>query len=104
MPYKLFCRVLLAFFLINLCSPLNTNAQGSQEENAAFPPRIIRKSGGELQAEAITRIDPVYPFIARAAGVYGPVEVELVIGRQGDVISAKALDGHALLKNAAVVA
>jgi protein TonB len=58
-------------------------------------------SGGVLNGKAITLPAPIYPDIARRAGTFGVVEVEVVIDINGKVISAKATSGPALLQQAA---
>jgi len=68
------------------------------------PPTIIRKSGGVLQGSATRRVEPSYPPLAKAAHVTGSVMVEITIDENGSVISASALSGHPLLKDAAVQA
>jgi TonB family protein len=78
-------------------------AQGNGQEGPP-PPQVIRKSGGVLQGMATRRVEPTYPPLAKAAGVSGPVVVEVTIDEQGAVISASALSGHPLLKDAAVTA
>ena len=70
-------------------------------EQTPQPERRIRVSSGPLQGEAIRRIEPPYPPLAKMAGVQGAVAVEVVIDERGNVISARALSGHALLKDAA---
>jgi TonB family protein len=78
-------------------------AQGNGQEGP--PPRqVIRKSGGVLQGMATRRVEPTYPPLAKAAGVSGAVVVEVTIDEQGSVISAAAVSGHPLLKDAAVTA
>lgn len=49
-------------------------------------------------------IEPNYPPLAKAAQVFGVVEVEVGIDESGNVTTAKALSGHPLLKDAAVAA
>ena len=66
------------------------------------PPQIIRKSGGVLQGSATRRVEPGYPPLAKAARVSGAVVVEVTVDEDGNVISARALSGHPLLKDAAV--
>ena len=66
------------------------------------PPKIIRKSGGVLQTSATRRVEPVYPALARTARVSGSVVVEVTVDEEGNVISARAISGHPLLKDAAV--
>jgi protein TonB len=68
-------------------------------------PRIqVVRSGGVIQGTAIRRVNPVYPPLARAARVSGVVVVEVVVDQAGTVTSARALSGHALLREAAVAA
>jgi protein TonB len=68
------------------------------------PPKVIRKSGGVLQGSALSRVEPSYPPLAKAAHVTGSVMVEITIDENGRVVSASALSGHPLLKDAAVQA
>src|SRR5207247_1880033 len=76
----------------------------AQVNGQTEPPRIIRKSGGVLQGSATRRVEPAYPPLARAARVSGAVVVEVTIDEDGKVISARAISGHPLLKDAAVTA
>ena len=64
----------------------------------------IRLPSTLISSKAIDKPAPPYPAIAKAAGVYGTVAVQIVIDEQGRVISAKAASGHPLLLNAAVQA
>jgi TonB family protein len=59
---------------------------------------------GPPQHEAIKRVQPEYPAVAKAAGAQGPVSVQVVIDEQGNVSSARAVSGHPLLQDAAVTA
>ncbi len=68
------------------------------------PPKIVRKSGGVLQGSATRRVQPSYPPLAKAARVSGAVVVEVTVDENGSVISARAISGHPLLKDAAVQA
>jgi TonB family protein len=61
-----------------------------------------RKTRGELIAAAMTHPAPQYPPLAKAARISGSVEVEVVIDPHGDVIDARAVSGHPLLKEPAV--
>jgi TonB family protein len=45
---------------------------------------------------------PVYPPIARAAHASGTVDVQVLVGFDGDVVAAAAISGHPLLQAAAV--
>lgn len=69
---------------------------------ALTPAEGIRFSGGVLQGNAAHRIQPQYPAIAKAAGVEGPVQVQITINEEGTVTAAEAISGHPLLREAAV--
>lgn len=59
-------------------------------------------SGGVLNGKAISKPQPAYPPMAKAAHVSGTVAVQILVGEEGDVLSAKAVSGHPLLQQAAV--
>jgi len=66
--------------------------------NPVPPPRV---SKGVIGGDALVRVPPVYPQIARQINASGQVEVEITIDEKGRVISAKAIKGHQLLRAAA---
>lgn len=59
-------------------------------------------NGGVLNDKATSLPDPVYPEAAKTARVKGPVTVQVVVDEKGKVISARAVTGHPLLRQAAV--
>ena len=61
-------------------------------------------SGGVLNGKAISKPQPAYPPIAKAARASGTVTVSIVVDESGRVISASAVSGHPLLQQAAVAA
>ncbi|HEU4390013.1 MAG TPA: energy transducer TonB, partial [Blastocatellia bacterium] len=71
---------------------------------AATAPRVVRKSQGVMQSEAIKRVEPAYPPLAQAAQISGSVTVEITVDENGDVQAARALSGHPLLRDSAVEA
>ena len=62
-------------------------------------PKVISKRPITGQAKVLPQ--PPYPAIARQLHIQGRVSVQVLIDEQGRVISATAMDGHALLKLAA---
>ena len=58
-------------------------------------------SGGVLNGKAASLPKPAYPAAARAVGASGAVNVQVTINEQGDVVSASAVSGHPLLRQAA---
>ena len=72
------------------------------------PPRKKRdpiRVGGRVQSsKIITRVNPVYPELAKRARVQGIVLLQVVVGEDGYVREVKVIRGHALLIKAAVSA
>ncbi|MBS1792866.1 MAG: energy transducer TonB [Acidobacteria bacterium] len=65
-------------------------------------PRVV--SGGVLNGKSTNLVKPAYPPAARAVKASGPVNVEVTIDEQGNVIRAVAVSGHPLLRAASVEA
>jgi protein TonB len=61
-------------------------------------------SEGVLQGRAIKKVKPAYPAIGKSVRASGPVQVFVMIAEDGRVIEAAALNGHPLLRSAAVEA
>ena len=71
------------------------------------PPRSQQGSGNSgqlMDASVIRSPKPVYPPAARANGVAGKVEVQVVISEAGRVINATAISGPMILRPAAAAA
>lgn len=63
------------------------------------PPKQI--SGGVVNGKAISLPKPTYSAAAVAVGASGRVDVQVLIDERGNVISAKAVSGHPLLRASA---
>lgn len=61
-------------------------------------------SGGVLNGKATALPKPAYPPAAKAVRASGAVSVEILVDEKGNVVSATAVSGHPLLKQAAVEA
>jgi TonB family protein len=61
-------------------------------------------SGGVLNGKATSLPKPPYPPAARAVRASGAVAVQILIDKSGNVIQAKALSGHPLLRPSAEAA
>ena len=73
--------------------------------NEAPAPRILKPmSGGVLNGKALSLPVPIYPEVARRSRMSGKVEVDVVVDESGKVISAQAVSGPSLLRDAAVEA
>jgi periplasmic protein TonB len=72
---------------------------------AAKPPAEPVRVGGNVRpAELLTRREPVYPPLARQSRVGGVVVMDVRIGADGRVKSVTPLEGHPMLRGAAVEA
>ena len=69
------------------------------------PPSVNEPADiGVVNGRALEFPRPEYPQAARAAQVGGVVKVKVVIDEIGNVVSAEAVEGHTLLRDAAVAA
>jgi TonB family protein len=69
---------------------------------ASTPNRNL--NGGVLNGMAVNLPRPVYPPMAKQIGASGEVRVQVAVDGNGNVISARAVTGHPLLRSAAETA
>jgi protein TonB len=50
-----------------------------------------------LAANVVTKVLPVYPRLARQAGIQGPVSLQATVGTDGRIIALQPISGHPLL-------
>lgn len=83
----------------------NQEVRVSLEEPPPAPRPILKPvSGGVLNGTALSLPQPVYPEPAKRTRTAGLVSVEVVLDETGKVISATAMSGPTLLRDAAVQA
>lgn len=78
----------LAALMLGAVSPLSMRAQQSQNED------FIRR--------AKTKVQPIYPDLARKMNITGTVKVEIVVLPNGSVKDARVVGGHPVLAQAAI--
>ena len=61
------------------------------------PPSRIMIAGNVAEAQRLRGGPPVYPDLARQAGVQGTVRLNVVIDKQGHVSNISVISGHPLL-------
>lgn len=90
-----------------LTAPSSQNVSAGAAEQTA--PRIkgagperVRVSQGVTQGLIISKVNPVYPDIARTSRVQGQVVLRALIGREGSVENLQVISGHPLLTQAAL--
>src|SRR5215204_2842752 len=67
----------------------------AQTEQPKIPKTI---SGGVVNGKATNLVKPPYPKEAKDARVAGAVNIQVTIDEAGNVIEAKAVSGHSLLR------
>ena len=72
----------------------------SESSDVESEKRVVKV--GMVTGKALRLPKPDYPGAARASRASGPVSVRVVIDEEGDVFSAEAVNGHPLLRSAAV--
>jgi TonB family protein len=77
-----------------------TPCEVARSNNAVFYGKSV--DGGMLNSKAVSKPQPAYPAVARAALVSGEVLVEITVDVCGNVVMARALSGHPLLRQAAI--
>ncbi len=68
--------------------PIHAGAQTAQSEE------IVRRAKSKVQ--------PVYPELARKMNISGTVKIEVVVAPNGSVKDARVVGGHPVLANAAL--
>ncbi|MDQ3799846.1 MAG: energy transducer TonB [Acidobacteriota bacterium] len=67
-------------------------------------PSLQNVNVGLLNSRAVSLPKPAYPPMARQMNASGKVTVQVMIDEEGNVLSAKATNGHALLRSPAEAA
>ena len=80
--------VLAVLTLVVTVGPVHVGAQQTQSE--------------ELVRRAKSKIQPLYPDLARKMNISGTVKVEVVVAPNGTVKDARVVGGHPVLASAAL--
>jgi protein TonB len=62
----------------------------------------MRVSSGVVEAMALRKTSPVYPAIARAAGIQGTVTLQATIATDGTIENLRVAGGPLMLQQAAI--
>ena len=71
-------------------------------ENIAADKPAVQVPAEVMQKLLVHRVEPVYPAEARKQNLQGIIAVDIVVGRDGSVISMRALNGPDVLARAAL--
>jgi TonB family protein len=80
--------VLAVLTLAVTLGPIHVGAQTAQSEE------IVRRAKSKVQ--------PIYPELARKMNISGTVKIEVVVAPNGTVKDARVVGGHPVLANAAL--
>jgi TonB family protein len=82
--------LLAALIVVPVAGPAIAQSQNAQNE--------------EMLRRAKTKVQPVYPDLARKMNITGTVKIEVVVSPNGSVKEARIVGGHPVLSNAALEA
>lgn len=89
-------------------TPTRTPAPTQTPPPSTPPPRMMPTNrpanGGVLNGRALSLPTPAYPPIAKQMRASGEVRVQVAVDERGNVISARAVSGHPLLRQSAETA
>ena len=85
------------FFILILALSFGLSNASAQTPT---PMAVKTISGGVLNGKALSLVKPSYPAAAKAVGASGAVNVQVTIDEEGNIISAAAVSGHPLLRQA----
>src|SRR6185312_3875221 len=91
---------------VGIAAPVAAPATHAAPRLAQLPqhPGAVRISAAVMAGQILSRVDPIYPDIARAAGVSGEVVLHAIIGKSGEIQALQAISGPEMLKGAAIEA
>jgi TonB family protein len=78
----------------------STSANPAAPELAKPAASRVRVGGNVQASQLISRVEPVYPPLAKQAKIQGTVELSVVIGKDGKVQDLRVIRGHPLLVQA----
>jgi TonB family protein len=80
----------------------NILSQTPASSSGSASPQRVRVASGIAAGLLVSKVDPVYPPVARQARVQGTVLLQAHIGRDGSVQDLQLISGHPLLAPAAI--
>src|SRR5271165_3911762 len=71
---------------------------------AQLKPERVRVSAGVESGLLQSRVDPIYPPLARQARIQGTVVLRVILSKTGEVEHVELISGHPMLAPAAIEA
>lgn len=82
--------------------PAAASAALQQDVQAPLPPGRVRVGGNVIAAQLLHMVQPVYPPIARTAGIQGTIVLHAVIAKDGTIKELQYISGPPLLMHSAM--
>ncbi len=74
----------------------------AQQGGSSNLPQVVEVAQSVSQGMLLHKVQPIYPLLARQAGVQGTVVLSVLIGEDGSVMDLKLISGHPMLFGAAL--
>jgi TonB family protein len=84
-----------------LAQRLSALQAGQPQLSTAADPQRIRVGGNVQAMNLIKKVTPLYPPLAKQAGIQGTVQFTAIIGKDGSIINLQLVSGHPLLVESA---
>jgi TonB family protein len=84
--------------------PIRLGAQQAPGPNQVQNQAQNQAQNDEITRRAKTKVQPVYPDLARKMNLVGTVKIEVVVAPNGTVKDARVVGGHPVLAGAALEA
>ena len=81
---------------------MEVSSPAPQSTEPSAPGTPVRIAGGVIAGQILTKVEPVYPDIARAAKESGTVVLRAIISKEGTMKSLVVLSGPSMLQGAAL--
>ncbi len=88
MSFRTVAALMAVLSLSSVATPAFSQTQQAQSE--------------ELARRAKTKVEPIYPALARKMNISGAVKIEVVVAPNGSVKEARVVGGHPVLAGAAL--
>ena len=79
----------------------NARAEKAKAEPENVPPGRLKVPPGAQAERLATKVDPIYPPLARQTRIQGTVRFTAIIGKNGNILNVRLISGHPLLVAAA---
>jgi len=94
----------IAVFSLSIYARQDNHVQPDNSIYRYDNPIFKYKTRKEMSDAVVRRVEPIYPPLAKAYLIEDRVNIDVVVNEFGDVVFARAIKGHTLLKDAAIEA